>query len=72
MHRDQILKVSNKTSKGLFTSLQGYYKKLCLMLCGRLHGRGVKGRVDTCTYMAESICCPPETITILLIGYTPV
>ena len=25
---------------------------------------------DTCIYMAESLCCPPETITALLIGYT--
>ena len=23
-------------------------------------------------YMAESLCCPPETITTLLIGYTPI
>ena len=22
--------------------------------------------------MAESLCCPPETITTLLIGYTPI
>ena len=30
------------------------------MLCGSLDGRGVWGRMDTCTYMAESLCCPPE------------
>ena len=29
-------------------------------------------RVDTCRCMAESLCCPPETITILLISYTPI
>ena len=23
-------------------------------------------------YMAESLCCPPETMTALLIGYTPI
>ena len=27
------------------------------------------GRVDTCLCMAESLCCSPETVTILLIGY---
>ena len=30
---------------------------------------GVWKRMDTCIYMAESLCCPPETITTLLIGY---
>ena len=41
------------------------------MLCGSLDGRGVWGRINTlCT--AESLGCSPETITTLLIGYTPV
>ena len=39
------------------------------MLCGSLDARGVWGRMDTWMYMAESLCCPPETITTLLIGY---
>ena len=26
--------------------------------------------MDTCIYTTESLCCPPETITTLLIGYT--
>ena len=30
------------------------------------------GRMDTCIGMAESLCCPPETITTLLIGYMPI
>ena len=34
--------------------------------------RGVWGRMDICICMAESLCCPPATITILLIGYTPI
>ena len=34
--------------------------------------RGVWGRMDTRIYMAESLCCPPETITTLLIGYSPI
>ena len=39
------------------------------MLCGSLNGMGVCGRMDTCICMAESLCCPPETITSLLIDY---
>ena len=39
--------------------------------CGSLDGRGVWGRMDTCIRMAESLCCPPETITTLFISYTP-
>ena len=46
--------------------------ELCSMLCGRLDGRRVWGRMDTCTCMAESLCCSPETITTLLIGCTPI
>ena len=48
------------------------HRELCLMLCGSLDGRGVWGRVDTCVSMAESLCCAPETIMTLLIGYIPV
>ena len=28
--------------------------------------------MDTCIYMIESLRCLPETITTLLIGYTPI
>ena len=28
--------------------------------------------MDTCICMAESLCCPPETIMTLLTGYTPI
>ena len=28
--------------------------------------------MDTCICMAESLCCSPETITRLLISYTPI
>jgi len=41
------------------------------MLCGRLDEIGVWGRMDTCICMAEFLCCVPEAITMLLIGYTP-
>ena len=27
------------------------------------------GRMDTCVCVAEALCCSPETITALLIGY---
>ena len=39
---------------------------------GSLDGRGVWGRIDTRVSTAESLCCPPETTTALLIGYTPI
>ena len=43
------------------------------MLCGRQEGRVVWGRMDTCNVcMAESFCCPPETVTTLLISYSPI
>ena len=42
------------------------------LLCTSLDERGVWGRMDTYThiyiYMAESLCCSPETVTILIIG----
>ena len=34
--------------------------------------RSLGGRIDTCVCMAESLCCSPEIITTLLIGYTPI
>ena len=42
------------------------------MLGGSLDGREVWGRMDTGICMAESLPCSPETITTLLIGYTPI
>ena len=42
------------------------------MLRGSLDGRGVWGRMGVCICMAETCCCPPETITTLLISYTPI
>ena len=48
------------------------HRELCLVLCGSLDGRGVWGRMDTWICVAEILRCPPETITTLLIGYTPV
>ena len=48
-----------------------FFSEFCLMLCDSLDGKENWGRMDTCICMAESLCCPPETITILLISYTP-
>ena len=44
----------------------------CTIICGSLDGMGVWGRMDTCMYMAQSLCCPPEIITTLLINYNPI
>ena len=48
------------------------HRELCSMLCGGLDGREVWRRMDTCICIAESLCCAPETIETLLIGYTPI
>ena len=45
------------------------HRELCSMLSGSLDGREGRGRMDTCICMTESLHCPPETITTLLIGY---
>ena len=47
------------------------HREVCLMLCGSLDGRGIQGRMNTCVCVAESLSCPPETITSFLNGYTP-
>ena len=49
----------------------GQHRELCSVLCGSLKGKGVGERKDTCICVAESLCCLPETITTLLISYTP-
>ena len=46
--------------------------ELCSMLCGSLDVRGVWGKMDTCIWMAESLRCSPDTITTLLVSYTPI
>ena len=49
-----------------------HHRELCSMFFGSLDERGIWVRMGTCICMAESLHCPPETITTLLIGYTPV
>ena len=36
------------------------------------HQGSLWGRMETYICMAESLCCSPETITVLLIGYIPI
>ena len=48
------------------------HRELCSMLRGSLDGRGVRGRMDTWIFMAECLCCVPETIATLLTGYTSI
>ena len=49
----------------------GVAQGTCSMCPGSLNERGVWERMDTGIFMAESLCCAPETIT-LLTGYTPI
>ena len=44
--------------------------EFCSMLCGTMDGRGVWGRMETCTCLDESLSCSPEITATLLIGYT--
>ena len=64
----------NKVSKVCLSNsfLLKVYMELYSMLCGSMDGRGLWGKMVTCVCMAESHCCSPETITTLLIGYTPI
>ena len=39
------------------------FSELCSTLSGSLDRKGVWGRRDTCICTAESLCCPPESIT---------
>ena len=47
------------------------HRELCSVVCGSLDVRGVWERMDMCICVAKSLCCPPKTITILLISNTP-
>ena len=49
-------------------------RELHSVLCGSLDGRGIWGGrgMDTGICMAESLPCPPETVTTLLVSYTPI
>ena len=49
-----------------------YSKGSLLNVMWQPAGEGVLGRMDTCVCLAESLLCSPETITTLLIAYTPI
>ena len=44
------------------------HRGLCSVSRGSFDGRGVWGRMDACTCIADSLHCSPETILTLLIG----
>ena len=44
------------------------YMELCSVLCGSLDGRSIWGRMDSCTRVAEPLCCAPETVTASFIS----
>ena len=48
------------------------HEETCSMLCGKLDGRRVWGRMDTCIRTAEFLRCSLETVTTLLIYYLPI
>jgi len=56
----------------MFKNTSVMHRELCSMLCGSLDGKRVWGRMDSYIHMAETVCCPPEIITALLIGYAAV
>ena len=48
------------------------HMELCSTIMWQPGWVGVWGRMDACICMAESLRCSPETITTLLISYTPI
>ena len=61
-----LLNLKCKTSKDLLCSTGDSAR------CHAAAWTGVWGRMDTCVCMAKSFRCLPETMTTLLIGYTPI
>ena len=49
----------------------GQLREVCSMSHGSRDGRGVWGRRDTCTCLAESLRCSPEIIITVLTDYAP-
>ena len=47
------------------------HRGLYSVSCGSLDGRGIWGKMDTCTSVAESLHCSPETVTSLLMNDSP-
>ena len=38
------------------------------MWCGKLDGKEIWGRMDTCIFMVRSLHCSPETVTTLFVN----
>ena len=72
MSQEEVLKHHGTLLYLKWITNKDNHRELCSMLRGSLDGKGVWGRLDTCICMAESLHCPPETITTLLICYTPI
>ena len=53
----------------LLYSIVLVYMEFSSTLRGCLDRGGVCRRTDTCMCMAKSLCCPPESITAMLISY---
>ena len=64
-HHSAVFKMDNQYGPPV------QHRELCSMSSGSLDGRGVWGETDTCICLAEALWCLLETITTLLIGYTP-
>ena len=63
MGRYTLLYLKRLTNKDLLYSTGNFAH-----LWRSLDGRGVWESRDTCICIAQFLCCPPETITTLLIG----
>ena len=58
------------TNKELLYSIWNSAQRYVAAWMGGELGGG--GGMNTCICMAESLCCPPEAITTVLIGFIPV
>ena len=73
MSQEEVLKHHGTLLYLKWITNKDNHRELCSMLRGSLDGKGVWGRMDTCIcILAESLCFSPETITTLLINYTPI
>ena len=68
MDMDTLLDFTWRTSKDLLDSTGDSAQ--CHVAAWM--GGELGGRMDPCVCMAESLCCPPERITTLLISCTPI
>ena len=55
---------------GNWITLCGFGTEVPFCIIRRAYARGVWGRMNTCIWMAESLCGSAEAVITLLIGYT--